>query len=109
VAMTGMALIVLAVCYYLSDIRGYRRWTKPFVVYGMNAITIFVLSGVIGRLLYLIKVTDQNITLKNFIYQSLFASWLQPKVASLVYAFCFILFMYGVAWLMYRKKIFIKI
>jgi predicted acyltransferase len=49
------------------------------------------------------------LTLKGFIYLTLFASWLQPKLASLAYAFCFILFMYGVAWLMYRKKLFIKI
>jgi len=109
VAMTGMALIVLAFCYYISDVRGYRRWTRPFVIYGMNAITVFVLSGIIGRLLYLIKVGEQDLTLKNFIYQSLFTPWLPPKVASLAFAFCFILFMYGVAWLMYRKKFFIKI
>jgi predicted acyltransferase len=109
VFMTGMALIVLAFCYYIADVKGYRQWTKPFIIYGMNAITIFVLSGIIGRLLFLIKVDEEGLTLKNYIYHSLFASWLEPKVASLTFAFCFILFLYGIAWLLHRKKIFIKI
>ncbi len=47
--------------------------------------------------------------LKKVIYESLFASWMEPKIASLAFALSFVLLLYGVAWLLYRKKIFIKI
>jgi predicted acyltransferase len=52
----GFALIVLGFCYYFIDVKGYRRWAYPFIVYGMNAITVFVLSGIIGRLSIYFKI-----------------------------------------------------
>ena len=109
VFMAGMALIVLAFCYYIVDVRGYQKWTRPFVIYGMNAISIYVLSGVLARLLDLITVDSEGTTLKTWIYQIFFASWLSPKPASLVFALCFVLVLFAVSWLLYRKKIFIKV
>ncbi|HSK19122.1 MAG TPA: heparan-alpha-glucosaminide N-acetyltransferase domain-containing protein, partial [Longimicrobiales bacterium] len=32
----GMACHFLAVCYWLIDVKGYRRWAMPFVVFGVN-------------------------------------------------------------------------
>jgi len=72
----GMALYFLGVCYYLNDMKGYKGWTKPFLVYGMNAITVFVLSGMVGRLLILWKVGGTPA--KTWIYQNLFLSWAGP-------------------------------
>ncbi len=109
VFMAGLALIVLAFCYYIADVRGYKKWTKPFVIYGMNAISIYVLSGVLARLLNLIKVDSEGTTLKTAIYQILFASWLNPELASLVFALSFVMVLYAVSWILYRKKIFIKV
>ncbi|MDX6559313.1 MAG: hypothetical protein QOF72_2362, partial [Blastocatellia bacterium] len=37
----GLALQFLALCYWVIDIKGYRRWTKPFVIFGVNAIVLF--------------------------------------------------------------------
>ncbi|HKC65219.1 MAG TPA: heparan-alpha-glucosaminide N-acetyltransferase domain-containing protein, partial [Pyrinomonadaceae bacterium] len=34
----GMALELLAVCYWLVDIKGYKRWAKPFIIFGVNAL-----------------------------------------------------------------------
>ncbi len=65
VIMTGMALIVLAFCYYLADVKGYRKWTKPFIIYGMNAITVYVLSGILARLLYYIKIGEEICPLRK--------------------------------------------
>ncbi|HGY56004.1 MAG TPA: DUF5009 domain-containing protein [Caldithrix abyssi] len=112
VLMSGLALIVLGTFYYLIDVRKIQWFTKPFVVYGANAITVFVLSGIVGRLLYIIKFTDQSgkaVTLKTIIYKNLFTSWLSPYNASLAYALCFIALTYLAMWLLYKKKIFIKI
>jgi predicted acyltransferase len=46
--------------------------------------------------------------LKNLIYSGLFA-WAPPKVASLAFAVAFILLWLGLMWILYRRKIFIKV
>lgn len=112
VFMAGMALIVLAFCYYLVDLKGYQKWTKPFIIYGTNAITVYVLSGIVAKLLYIITFSNasgQEITVKSVIYQNLFQSWLSDINASLAFASTFILVMLAAMWLLYRKQIFIKI
>lgn len=108
----GMALQFLGICYWLIDVKGYKWWTKPFVVYGLNAITVFFLSGIVGRLLILIKVTNsggEQSALKTFLYESLFTGWLSPINASLAWAILNIIFWLGVLWIMYSRKLFVKI
>ena len=109
--MSGMAMMTLSVSYYLIDIKGWRRGIKPFCVYGMNAITVFVLSGVVGRLLYLIKWSsgEEIITLKEWLMNTLFIPWLNPVNASLAYALCFVLISYLAMYYLYKKHIFIKV
>ncbi len=109
--MSGMAMVVLGVCYYLIDIRGWRRGIKPFCVYGMNAITVFVLSGIVGRLLYLVKWPsgEDVITLKEWLVNTPFMPWLSPLNASLAYALCFVFISYLAMYYLYKKQIFIKV
>ena len=40
----------LALCYWLIDIKNYQRWAKPFVVFGVNAIVLFVGTGVMATI-----------------------------------------------------------
>lgn len=108
----GLALVFLAVCYWLIDVQEKKWWIKPFHIYGMNAITVFFLSGFIGRLLYVIKVEDslgEKVSLKTYIYQEVFLTIFSPINASLMYAVCFILVWLFLMWLLYRKNIFIKV
>jgi predicted acyltransferase len=108
----GMASVALAAIIWLVDIRKYDWWTKPFVVFGMNPILAFVGSGVMARLIYtLIKVPYQgkSVALQTAIYQSAFASWLEPKNASLAFAVCFVSLWYAVVYVLYRKQIFLKV
>ncbi len=108
----GAALQFLAFCYWLMDVAGYRRWAKPAMVYGVNALAVFVLSGLVARLLIIIKMTagdGQTISLKTWLYREVFASWLSPVNASLVFALSNILFWWAVMALLYRKQIFVKI
>jgi predicted acyltransferase len=111
VFMSGMALVVLGISYYVIDVKGWQKGIKPFRVYGMNAITVFVLSGVVGRLLYLIKwqSADGVITLKGWLMQVFFDSWLSPINASLAYALTFIFISYLAMYFLYKKNIFIKV
>jgi predicted acyltransferase len=106
----GMALIIFAVCYYLADVKNYTWWTKPFIIYGTNAIAVYFLSWIFGVVLYLINWTSagQVITLKDFLYNTFFTSWLSPINASLLWAVAYVLFWLGIMWIFYARKIFIK-
>jgi predicted acyltransferase len=108
----GMALLLLGFCYWLIEIKNYRRWAWPFMVFGVNAVTLFVGSGLMAKLMGLWKIPRTNGVpgnLQTFIYEHLFASWAQPLNASLLYAVSFLLLWLLLMWLLYRKKIFIKI
>lgn len=109
--MSGMAMVVLGISYYLIDIKGWRIGVKPFRIYGMNAITVFVLSGLVARLLYLIKWPsgEEIITLKEWLVDSFFLPWLSPVNASLAYALCFVFISYLAMHYLYKKHIFIKV
>jgi predicted acyltransferase len=112
----GLALLFLALCYWLIDYKGYRRWATPFIIYGMNAITVFVLSGVVARAMGLIKegVTQpdgsvKQVSLQPYYYETCFASWAGPMNGSLFYALAFILLMFVPVYLLYRNRIIIKV
>jgi len=119
----GLALQFLGLCYWLIDIKGYKWWTKPFVIFGVNAIVLFVGTGLMGRLmgmnygfmgrfsslLHITKPDGSPQALQPFIYNHLFASWLSPNNASLAFAISFILLWLFLMWLLYRKDIIIKI
>ena len=120
---TGLGLQILALCYWLIDIKGYKAWTKPFVIFGVNAIVLFVGTGMMARLmgmstgfmgkfsslLHVRKPDGSPMALQPFIYDHLFASWLSPNNASLAFAISFILLWLFLMWLLYRKNIIIKI
>jgi predicted acyltransferase len=108
----GMAAVALATIIWLVDLKKYDWWTKPFVVFGMNPILAFVGSGVMARIIYsLLKVNydGKPVALQAAIYQAAFASWLEPKNASLAFAICFVLFWYAIVYALYRKQIFLKV
>jgi predicted acyltransferase len=112
VFMAGLSLCFLGFCYWLIDLKGYTRWTKPFVIFGVNALALFVGSGVMARLLGLIKVNGaegKSISLQQYIFENLFLKMVDPINASLMYAICFILVWLFLMWLLFRKRIYIKV
>jgi predicted acyltransferase len=93
-------------------VKGYTRWAMPFVIYGMNAIALFVLSGLIGKTFWLIKLPQpdgSNLSLQGYIFQTFFVPLANPINASLLYAIAFVLVMFLIAWVMWRKRWFIKV
>ncbi len=108
----GMALELLALCYWLIEIKNYTKWSQPFVVFGVNAIALFVGAGIMAQLLDLIEVTGANGTrssLQDWIYRELFLSWASPTNASLAFAIAFVLVWLGPMWILYSRRIFIKV
>jgi predicted acyltransferase len=108
----GMAAVALACCIWIIDEHRVTGWTKPFVIYGMNPILAFVGSGVMARIIYsLIKVPygGEIVSLQTAMYEAAFASWLEPRNASLAFAVCIVLFWLGILTILYRRKIFLKV
>jgi len=108
----GLASVGFSLCYWLIDIQGYKRFTKPFVVYGVNAITVFFLAGLMPRLLNMIKITGTDGS-KNgvleYLYSTFYSPHFSPINASLAWAISYVLAFYVLLWFMYKKNIIIKV
>ncbi|MEH2044357.1 acyltransferase family protein [Nostoc sp.] len=108
---TGWALLLLAACYELIEVRLMRRWSKPFEIMGLNAIALFVASVLLIKIL--VKTTigtgkDAPNTY-NWIYQNFFASWAGALNGSLLFALVTVLLWWAVGVLMYRQRWFLKV
>jgi predicted acyltransferase len=109
----GFALVGLALCYWLVDIKQRRGpWTMPALVFGTNAIAAYAFSELLAKTLDAGRVhlsSGQILSWQAFIYQRVFAPLASPPRASLLYALAYVLVCWVVSWLLYRKHIFIKI
>ena len=104
----GQAMCGLGVFYWLFDVRGHTRWAHPLVVYGVNAITVFVLSGLVAKTLGAIHV-DADTSLQGAIFNTVFRPIGPLKVASLAYALAWIASWYAVLAWMYRRRWIVKV
>jgi predicted acyltransferase len=107
----GAAAVSLAACYWVIDVKGWRRWAAPFVILGMNAIALFMLSGLLAKTLGLIKWADaagKPISLHGYLYGHWVAPLAAPKNASLLFALAHLAVMFGILAWMYRRRIFLK-
>jgi len=89
-----------------------KGWTKPFQIYGLNAITMFAAAGLIGRLTTIIKWTGDDgnpISLKGWYYQTFFMWIGDPMFASFLHSVAFMLGLYLIAWVMYKYNIILKV
>ncbi len=108
-ATAGVALNFLAICYWLIDIRGYRKWSWPFVVFGSNAIVVYVAAGVIARILAFTKLADGKTPIKQWIFEHLRCIWNSPFNVSVAYPLIFLLILLIPMYVLYRRRIFVRI
>ena len=107
----GIATITLAAMIWIVDVKGIKTWTKPFVIFGANAIFLYAASGIWAKILLKIRfeLDGKMISGYGYLYRTVF----QPFAGDLNGSFLFALFHVFMFWLilawMYRKKIFIKI
>jgi predicted acyltransferase len=104
---TGWSLVVFAAFHATMDgtkepLRTYaRRLLLPLTIYGMNALFIFALSGLVARILVVAN-------WKAPLFAVIQTPFMVPENASLAYAVVFNLAMFAVAWFMWKQKWFIK-
>jgi predicted acyltransferase len=108
----GFAMLLFGICYWLIDVRGYRRWTVPLQVYGRNAIAVFALSSLLATasiFFTLHDATGAQVTWHDYVYGRFFAHLASPPNASLLFAICYCLLWLAIMWPLYRRRIFIRI
>lgn len=109
----GLALLFLALFYWLADIKQFRRrWTTPILVFGRNAIAAYVFSEVIAAATARIQIHAAGIgatTVQEWLYLKLFAPLMAPANASLLYAIAYVCFCWLAMAVLYRKGLFLKI
>ncbi len=107
----GLASLLLAGFYWIADVKGFKRPMKPMVIYGVNAIVVFVASGLLAKTMAIIKLPlgESSVSSQVFIYKTLFLSWLTPYNASLAFAIANVIGWYAVLWWLDRRQIHIKV
>jgi len=103
----GWNLLIIAALILIIEIWKFKKWTYFFQVFGRNPLFIFVLSGLIAMLMSIIWVDGGS--LKPWIYNNVFLSWLTKYNASLAFAVSFMLLMWIIGYVLDKKKIYIKV
>jgi predicted acyltransferase len=109
----GFALLFLAFLYWAMEIKGWRgAWTMPILVFGMNAIAGFLADSVVYGPAYTFTVKGANGAVMNWheaAQARLMSFGLGAANASLVYSVGAVAFCWFLLWLLWRKRIFLKV
>jgi len=109
--MGGLAILFLATCYFVVDVKKMRRGTLPFLVFGLNSIAVWVFSQLGMKTLMAISVVGPDGTPANLWLAggNQLARYLGPMNGPLAFAIVYDLFWLGVMYVFYRRRIFIRL
>lgn len=106
----GLAISLLAACYFLFDVQHLRRGTGPFLWFGVNAIAAFWGSGFLVRTFGSLRIGEPPTPVHTWFYRNALSSWISPpELASLTYALLFLSLWTAIVYVMYRKNWIIKV
>ncbi len=108
----GWAIIVLTLFIWLIDIKGWKKWTSPFLVFGMNPLFLFAFAGIWAKTLMKIKIPEAGalpVSAYDWIYNHFFFYIITPTFGSLVFALSHVIVFWLIGYVLYKKNIFIKV
>ena len=108
----GWSLTVLALAFWAADVHGWRkRWTWPWLVLGSNAIAAYMFSELATNGLDTIRFTadGRQTNALAWVFIHVFAHIPDPGWAAFAYSASILAFCFIPVWVLYRKKIFIKV
>ena len=108
----GCAMLSLAACYWIVDVRRWRFWTRPFLVFGMNAILAYALGALVSEVSTDFEFRNSRghlRTLHGWLYGRFFVPHFSPVNASLVFAIFFVMVIFALLWPFHRRKLFLRI
>lgn len=116
-AAAGWSLAALALVYWVVDLRGWGRegWTKklawPWLVFGSNAIAAYMISELLIGLIAMIPFHggEHETNALQTVYIHVFMRISDSGWRALVFSVCYTAVCFVPVWLMYRKKIFLKV
>lgn len=91
------SLAMFALFYYVIDVRGYQKWAAPFVVIGLNSITIYMAQRIIPFK-----------SISAFFLQG-FADMLPQEWSALLMRIGYLAVSWLFLYFLYKKKVFLKI
>ena len=109
----GMASCILAMLIYAIDIKGHNRWCRFFQSFGINPLFCYlvgtILSIAFGAVRFGVNTEGDPVTVHSLIYDAWSAVTTTPEAASCLYAITFVLITWCFGYILYKKKIYIKI
>jgi predicted acyltransferase len=105
---SGLAMFALAISFWYLDVLQIYRRNNPFIYFGANAISIYVASEILGKLIHYINVNETR-NVKGFLFDVVNRNFIGPYNASLLIAITWVIIFSLPAWLMFKNKIFIKV
>lgn len=104
----GIGMVILALLFMIVDIWNLRGWTGFFNTFGTNALFTYVLAGMLTKTLLLIKVGE--ISLYNWIFTHMCSPLFEEqKLASLMFPILLVTVIWALGYILYRKKIIIRL
>lgn len=104
----GWCLLVMAACFEVVEVRRWWRLGWPLQVMGVNAIALFVASGIVARILLVSRVGDGR-SVYQWLYDSLFVPWAGPLDGSLAFALATVAAWWLVLYALYRRGWFLRL
>ena len=109
----GWAALLLALLVWLIDVKGYSGWTSFFVVFGVNPLFIFAFSGlwarILGKMIHVSAIDGKVVSGSTWLYNNLFVPVAGELNGSLLYAISHVVLFWLMGYVLYKKKIFIKV
>jgi len=104
---SGIAALILGAAYYIVDLRGYKQGSQVGIIFGANAIAVYVIADLLALIFYVTPFGD--VTLNSIVVENLQNAGLPAKFSSTLYALSFVCINFMPAYILFRKKIFIKV
>ncbi|RPE13245.1 DUF1624 domain-containing protein [Chitinophaga lutea] len=105
----GIATLLLSILIYLVEMRGWRRGTYFFEVFGKNPLFIYVMSGVVVKLYFLFRIGEKNENLYSWLYNHVFQPVFGDYPGSLLFGIFHVLLLWLLGWWMDKKRIYVRV
>ncbi len=106
---SGLASMILASLYFLVDVLGYKKWATFGMIYGSNAIAAYLVADIFSDLLFLKWGGKNGVSANNIIINAVTPSGIPLEIISLAWAISFCLLCFIPIYILYKKKIFLRI
>jgi len=107
--MAGLDCMILASLYFVVDMLGFKKWATFAKVFGSNAIAAYFISEFIYNIIYFKAGGVHGTSMNDVIIRAVTPSVLSLEMISFIWALLYVLLCFIPVYVLYQKKIFLKI